>query len=236
MNKSAFHKISYGVFVVASKRGEKLNGQIANVAVQVTAEPPKIAVALNNANLTCEFVKESGLFSVSVLSQETPMPFIGKFGFKSGRETDKFSDTKHILGQTGAPIVTENAVAWFECRVTESLDVGTHTIFVGEVVDADVVSDAEPMTYAYYHQVKKGYSPPKAPTYQGEEKTGKTPEEKPAMKKYRCSICGYIYDPEKGDPDGKIPPGTPFEELPQDWTCPVCGASKDVFEPYEPTE
>ncbi|MEO0250312.1 MAG: rubredoxin [candidate division WOR-3 bacterium] len=234
MNKSAFHKISYGVFVVASKRGDRLNGQIANVAVQVTAEPPKIAVALNNSNLTCEFLKESGIFSVSVLAQETPMPFIGKFGFKSGRETDKFSDTKYITGKTGAPIVTENAVAWFDCRVTESVDVGTHTIFVGEVIDADVLSDAEPMTYAYYHQVKKGYSPPKAPTYQGEKEVSKEPSgDKALLKKYRCSVCGYIYDPEKGDPDGKIPAGTPFENLPDNWTCPVCGVTKDMFKPLE---
>ncbi|MEO0157912.1 MAG: rubredoxin [candidate division WOR-3 bacterium] len=234
MNRSAFHKISYGVFVVASKKGDRLNGQIANVAVQVTAEPPKIAVALNNGNLTCEFVKESGIFSVSVLAQDTPMPFIGKFGFKSGREIDKLLDTKHFIGKTGAPVVTENAVAWFECKVTESVDVGTHTIFVGEVLDADVLADAEPMTYAYYHQVKKGYSPPKAPTYQGEEPMSKEPSEAKALsRKYRCSVCGYIYDPEKGDPDGKIPPGTPFESLPDTWTCPVCGVTKDMFKPIE---
>jgi len=87
------------------------------------------------------------------------------------------------------------------------------------------------MTYAYYHQVKKGYSPPNAPTFQ----KGAKPEEKkePGMSKYRCTACGYIYDPEKGDPDAGIAPGTPFEKLPDDWVCPVCGVAKDMFEPYE---
>ncbi len=100
---------------------------------------------------------------------------------------------------------------------------GTHTIFIGEVVDAAVLTDEEPMTYAYYHLVKRGATPKAAPTYLKEEGGDR-------MDTYECTVCGYIYDPEKGDPDSGIAPGTPFEELPDDWVCPVCGAAKDQFE------
>ena len=103
-----------------------------------------------------------------------------------------------------------------------------HTMFIGEVVAADVLKEGEPMTYAYYHQVKRGSTPKTAPLYIKEKK-----EAVSKMAKYRCTICGYIYDPEKGDPDGNIEPGTPFEKLPDSWVCPVCGASKDRFEKVE---
>jgi rubredoxin len=102
--------------------------------------------------------------------------------------------------------------------------VGTHTIFIGELVGADVVSEGEPMTYAYYHQVKRGTTPRSAPSYIAEK------EAKPEMVEYQCTVCGYVYDPEKGDPDGGIAPGTPFEAIPDSWVCPVCGASKGQFE------
>jgi rubredoxin len=103
--------------------------------------------------------------------------------------------------------------------------VGTHTIFIGELVGADVLKEGEPMTYAYYHQVKRGTTPKTAPSYVEEKK-----EAVAKMAKYQCSVCGYIYDPQLGDPDGGIKPGTPFEKIPDTWVCPVCGASKDQFE------
>jgi len=108
--------------------------------------------------------------------------------------------------------------------VTGQMEVGTHTLFAGELVDAGVLQGGEPMTYAYYHTIKRGTTPRNAPTFVAEKK-----EEKPAMAKYECSVCGYVYDPEAGDPDGKIPPGTPFENLPDSWVCPVCGAAKSEF-------
>ncbi len=104
---------------------------------------------------------------------------------------------------------------------------GTHTIFVGELIGADVIKEGEPMTYAYYHQVKRGTTPKTAPSYVKEKK------EVAEVPKYKCTVCGYIYDPELGDPDGGIKPGTPFEEIPDDWVCPVCGAAKDEFERTE---
>ncbi len=227
MNSTAFFKLSYGLYAVSSRKGEALNGQIANSVFQVTADPPLIAISINKQNLTCDFIKESKVFTISVLSKDTPMEFIGKFGFKSGRDIDKFSDTEYREGVTGAPIVTENSIAFFEAEVSKIIDTGsTHIIFIGEIVDADNLQEGEPMTYAYYHKVKRGRAPKTAPTYIKEEKK----REDTSMKKYVCTVCGYVYDPEVGDPDNGIAPGTSFEELPEDWVCPVCGVGKDSFE------
>ena len=232
MNKKVFHKLSYGLYIVSSKKEDKFNGQIANTVFQVSSRPPTIAVSLNKENFTNEYVKESSVFTVSVLSTETPMKFIGLFGFKSGRDIDKFINLKYKIGVTGAPVVLENTVAYLECRVIKSMDISTHTLFVGEVIDADIVEEVEPMTYDFYHKVKKGLSPKTAPTYIGEEKNI-TEQKEDKMKKYKCTICGYIYDPQKGDPDSGIKPGTSFEDIPDDWVCPVCGVGKDSFEVIE---
>ncbi|MGC8816893.1 MAG: rubredoxin [Candidatus Hadarchaeum sp.] len=226
MDLKTLYKVSYGLYVVSSKFGEKPNGQIANTVFQTTSEPPTVAVCLNKKNLTHEIVQKSKVFAVSILAKDTPLKFIGDFGFKTGRETDKFQEVDYKIGVTGAPIVLDNAVGYLEAEVINSLDVGTHTIFIGKVVDAQMIKDAEPMTYAYYHEIKRGASPPTAPTYLKEEK----PAKPPAGQKYKCTICGYIYDPEKGDPDSGIKPGTPFEELPENWVCPICGADKSAFE------
>jgi flavin reductase (DIM6/NTAB) family NADH-FMN oxidoreductase RutF/rubredoxin len=217
--------------VVTSKKDGRINGQIANTVFQVTAEPPRVAVSINKNNLTHEFIKESRVFAASVLCQDTPLTFIGRFGFKSGRDIDKFEGLNYKTGETGAPIVLDNAVSYLEARVTKEMDVGTHTIFVGEVVSADVISEKVCMTYDYYHQIKGGKTPKAAATYVEEtEVAEKRKEAAPKMAKYKCTVCGYIYDPEKGDPDGGIEPGTAFEDIPDDWVCPVCGAAKDQFE------
>jgi flavin reductase (DIM6/NTAB) family NADH-FMN oxidoreductase RutF/rubredoxin len=224
MDPKALYSISYGLYVVTSRKGEKINGQTANALIQVTAEPPAIAIGLNNQNLTSEYIKESKVFAVSILSQDTPVNLIGQFGFKSGRDTNKFEQVNYKSGKTGAPILLDNTLAYLEAKVTHEMDVGTHTIFVGEIIESEVLNSGSPMTYAYYHQVKRGTTPKTAPTYRKEEK-------KPAASaKYQCKICGYAYDPEKGDPDGGIAPGTPFEDIPDSWTCPLCGANKDQFE------
>ena len=228
MNLKALHNLSYGLYVVASQKQGKLNAQIANTVVQVTSEPPTISVCINKQNLTHEFITESKVFVASVLSQDTPLFFIGHFGFKSGREVDKFKDINYRLGEAKAPIVLDHSLAYLEARVINQLDVGTHTIFIGELVGAEVLREGEPLTYAYYHQVKRGTTPKTAPSYIEERK-----ETVSKMAKYQCTVCGYIYDPELGDADGGIKPGTPFEEIPDDWVCPVCGASKDQFEKIE---
>jgi flavin reductase (DIM6/NTAB) family NADH-FMN oxidoreductase RutF/rubredoxin len=227
MNSKALQKLSYGLYVVTSKKEDKLNGQIANTVFQITSEPPTIAVSINKSNLTWEFIRESRVFAVSVLSQDTPLSFIGHFGFKSGRDIDKLDGINYNIGQTKAPIVVENAVSYLEAQVTGEMDVGTHTIFVGEVVDGDILNEKACMTYDYYHQVKRGVTPKTAPSYI-EEKEAST-----KMAKYKCTVCGWVYDPEIGDPDGGIAPGTPFEKIPDDWVCPVCGAAKSDFEKIE---
>jgi flavin reductase (DIM6/NTAB) family NADH-FMN oxidoreductase RutF/rubredoxin len=225
MDSSALHTIGYGLYIIGSRNLKRLNGQVANTLFQVTAEPPAIAVAINKSNLTHEFIKESRVFTASVLAKETPLAFIGHFGFKSGREIDKLKGFNYILGETGAPIVTDHALAFMEAKVKQKLDVGTHTIFVGELTGAEVLAEGDPMTYAYYHLVKRGTTPRTAPTYHKEKEEVTT-----KMDKYQCTVCGYIYDPEQGDPDGGIAPGTPFEKIPDDWVCPVCGAEKSQFE------
>jgi len=228
MNLKALHKLGYGLYVVGSTKGGKLNVQIANTVFQVCSEPPVVAVAINRQNLTHEFITGSKVFTVSVLSQDTPLSFIGHFGFKSGREADKLKGINYKLGETRAPIVLDHTLAYLEAAVINQVDVGTHSIFVGELVAADDVKEGEPLTYAYYHKVKRGTTPKTAPSYIEPRK-----EVAPKVAKYECTVCGYIYDPELGDPDGGIKPGTPFEEIPDDWVCPVCGASKDQFEKIE---
>ena len=224
LNTKALYKISYGLYVIGARKGDELNAQIANTVIQVSSEPPTISVCLNKNNLTHELVKKSGVFSVSVLAQDTPLSFIGSLGFKSGREVDKLDGINYKTGETGAPIVLDNALACLEAKAISAADAGTHTIFIGELVCAGVLKEGEPMTYAYYHQVKRGSTPKTAPSYIEKKK------EVIKMDKYECSVCGYIYDPEMGDPDGGIAPGTPFEDIPDDWQCPVCGASKDEFQ------
>ena len=165
MNTEALHKLTYGVYVVGSRKGDKFNGQIANTVLQVASEPPTVAVSINKNNLTHEFITESKVFSASVLYQDTPLSFIGHFGWRSGRDIDKFEGINYKMGETQAPVVIDNAVAYLEAKVTKELDVGSHTIFIGELVGADVLREGEPMTYAYYHQVKRGTTPKAAPTY-----------------------------------------------------------------------
>lgn len=222
------YKISYGMYVISSKKGNKFNGQIANTVMQVTADPPQVLVCINKENLTHQYIQESGVFSVSILDQNTPMKFIGHFGFKSGREFNKFREIDYKIGKTGIPVVTSNTLGYLECEVAMSMDAGTHTAFVGRIVEAQTLEEGKPLTYAYFHQIKGGKSPEKAPTYIKNEK--KEVKEEMKMEKYVCTVCGYIYDPEKGDPDSGIKPGTPFEEIPDDWVCPICGVAKDSFE------
>ena len=235
MNNLAFHKISYGLYVVSSIHGRRLNGQIANTVFQITAVPATIGIGINKLNLTHDYISESRKFSVSVLSIATPMEFIGRFGFKCGRDINKFEGVNYRTGITGVPIVTDHTIAFIEAEVVNEMDCGTHKIFLGLIKDCDVLTDVEPMTYAYYHIIKGGKSPKTAPTYLPEEPPAE-PKEKPKEKedkvvKYTCNVCGYVYDPTIGDPDGGIKPGTAFEDLPADWVCPVCGADKTNFSP-----
>ena len=226
MNRAALHKISYGLCPVTSGQDGKFNGQIANSMFQATSDPATVAISINKQNYTNELIKLSRKFVISILSEATPMTFIGLFGFKSGRDVNKLQNVKVKTGATKVPIILENTVSYIEVELEKELDCGTHTIFVGNIVDCDVVNDAEPLTYAYYQKVKGGKSPKTAPTYVKDESSAASH----ASASYVCSVCGYVYDEVKGDPDNGIAPGTKFEDLPQTWTCPICGADKSKFE------
>jgi len=228
MDLKALYKLGYGLYIVSSKKGQKLNGQVANTVFQITSQPPTIAVSINKTNLTYEYIRQSQVFTASILAQDTPLAFIGHFGFKSGRDIDKFKGINHKMGVTKAPIVTDHTLAYLEAKLLQEVDAGTHSIFIGKLVGAEVIGEGEPMTYAYYHQVKRGTTPKTAPSYIAEQK-----EASVKMAKYQCTVCEYVYDPELGDPDGGIAPGTPFEKIPDDWVCPVCGAAKSEFEKIE---
>lgn len=225
MNAKTLHKITYGLYIISAKQQDKYNGQIANTVFQITSDPVTIAVSINKQNLTHEYIKKSKLLTVSILTQAASMSLIGKFGFKSGREINKFEDTPFKLSPRGVPIIEESALGYLEGEVISEVDLGTHTVFIVRVTDADLTGEEEPMTYAYYHQVKKGKAPQTAPTYIKEEV-----KQLAGKEKYICTVCGYVYDPEQGDPEAGIEPGVPFEELPEDWVCPVCGVGKDSFE------
>jgi ferric-chelate reductase [NAD(P)H] len=165
INRRPLRDLSYGLYIVTSRDGEKSNGQIVNTVIQVTSDPPKVAVIINKRNLTHEYVMKSQAFSVSVLDQGTPMTFIGSFGFKSGRDIDKLSTVQFKEGMTGCPLVIQHALSVIDAAVTESVDLGTHTVFIGDVVYSEVIEEGRPLTYAYYHEHLKGKSPPNAPTY-----------------------------------------------------------------------
>jgi ferric-chelate reductase [NAD(P)H] len=165
LDKRVFRDLSYGLYIVTSRDNERLNGQIINTAIQVTSDPARVAVIINKKNLTHKFIAASGVFTVSVLEESTPLTLVGLFGFKSGRDIDKFAKVKFKTGITGAPLVIEHALSVLEAKVIDQIDLGSHTIFIGEVVSSEVLKEGRPLTYQYYHENLKGKSPPNAPTF-----------------------------------------------------------------------
>jgi flavin reductase (DIM6/NTAB) family NADH-FMN oxidoreductase RutF/rubredoxin len=232
----AFFKMSYGLYIVSAGKGSEANGYIANSVFQVTAEPPRIAATCNKDNHTAGIIKKAGAFSISVLKKEADTGLIGLFGYNTGKDKNKMASLNIRTGETGSPIVLNDAAAVFECKVVDSMEVGTHIVFVGEVLAAELLDEkAEPITYAYYRKEKNGKAPKNAPTYVAESKLKSKGEDEAAnvkddMQRYKCTVCGHIYDPSEGDPTKDIEAGTPFEQLPDDWECPVCGVSKSEFE------
>ncbi|MBN1189155.1 MAG: rubredoxin [Dehalococcoidales bacterium] len=226
MDHKALYRIGYGMYLIGAHKGENINAQVANTLFQISSDPPTLAVSINKKNLTNEYIRDSKAFAAAVLDMDTPLSFIGQFGFKSGREVNKFEGIDYKKGITGSPVVLDNTVAYLEVKVTQEVDAGTHSIFIGEVIEGEVLNDKKTLTYEYYQQVKRGTTPKTAPSYVEVKK--EEPSDRKAVK-YKCQVCGYIYDPDVGDPDGGIIPGTPFEEIPDDWTCPVCGVEKSQF-------
>ncbi len=235
MNIDAFFKLTYGLYIVSSAHGEEKTGHVSNTVFQVTATPPKFAIATNKNNQTTGVIEKSKAFSISVLQQDVDLEFLGPWGFKSGKEINKFENINYKTGETGSPIITDKCIAWFECKVTDTIDVGTHLLFIGELIDYDLLDDdAPPLTYDHYRKVIKGVSPKNAPTYLGDREEKKFEDKKKSSGEkqlYQCIVCGWIYDPDVGDPDSGISPGTEFEDIPDDWMCPICGVTKKDFKP-----
>jgi flavorubredoxin/flavin reductase (DIM6/NTAB) family NADH-FMN oxidoreductase RutF len=207
VDTKAFFKLSYGLFVLTAREGEKDNGCIINTAEQLTSTPCRITIAINKQNFTHDMIMRTGIFNVSVLTEETPFSVFQNFGFKSGRDTDKFAGYDGAeRAANGVMYTTKYTNAVMSGKVVGAFDYGTHTLFVAEVTEAKVLSAATSVTYAYYFANIK----PK-------------PQVKPAEGKvWVCKICGYVYDEAKE--------GVPFEKLPADWVCPVCKHPKSDFE------
>lgn len=215
INKNAFYSMSYGVYIISTLDGDRATGCVANSAMQITAEPATIAVSINHDNYTNGCIEKTGKFAISMLSEQSDASLIGTFGFQSGKDINKFDGVESIVKE-GISIVAD-ACGYVVCKVIDKMETATHTVFLGKVIDADVLKKEDAMTYAYYHKVVKGKSPKNAPTYIAEE-AEEVKAEGAKSEKWACGICGYEYDGE-----------VPFEELPEDFTCPLCKQPKSVF-------
>ncbi len=240
MNLETFYTLSYGLYIVSAQSEGKKNGYVANTAFQVTAEPSQLAISCNKDNLSAKIIAASGFFSVSVLEQDASQDILGRFGYKSGKDFDKFAETQYFETLHGVPVVTEGCISWFVCKLTKTFDVGTHLLFIGEVLDGNFLNkEKTPLTYDYYRKARHGRAPKNAPTYVKEKEVKQQAAKSVAKKaeksnqKWVCQVCGYIYNPAEGDPEAGVAPGTSFEELPDDWVCPVCGAEKADFKLYK---
>lgn len=222
MNTKIFRNMSYGVYIVGTMDGRRPTGCVANSIMQITSSPATIAVSMNHDNYTNPCIARSGLFSFSIMAEDSPADLIGTFGFQSGKDVDKFDGADYEMVE-GAPVL-KHTCGYVVCKVTDTLETSTHTIFLGEVIAAEKYEDAAPeMTYAYYHNVVKGKSPKNAPTYLPEETVSDasssiTDAPKGKTVKYVCQICGYVYE---GDP------------LPADYICPICKQGADKFKKTE---
>jgi len=220
MNLNAFYAMSYGVYVVSAWDEKRPTGCIANCAMQITAEPATIAISINHDNFTKKCIEKTGKFAISILSENTDPAIIGTFGFQSGKDINKFDSVKYEI-QGDMPVIAVGC-AYVTCEVIKEMETDTHTVYLGKVLEAEVLSKEVPMTYAYYHNVVKGKSPKNAPTYIAEENINSNAKEETKSEKYVCSVCKYEYD---GD--------IPFEELPDDYVCPICKKPKSFFQKQE---
>ncbi len=206
MNTKAMYKLSYGLFVLTAKVGDKINGCITNTAIQVASEPNQISFAVNKANYTHEMLMKTDVCNISVISEEADFELFKHFGFQSGKDVDKFVGfTDCALAANGVPYITKGTNAYFSINIKQRVDLGSHTLFIGEVADMEVLSEVPSATYSYYQANIK-------PKPADSKKT----EEIPAWQhKWRCKICGYEYV---------------GESLPADFICPVCKHPAEDFE------
>lgn len=203
MDEKAMYKLSYGLFVLTAKDGDKDNGCIINTAIQAASVPNQMSVCVSKANYTCDMITKTGAFTVSVLSQDANFDLFKHFGFQSGKDVNKFESFDACKrGANGIYYITEGTNAYISVKVNQTVDLGSHTMFIGEITDMEVLSDTASATYQYYLDEIK----PK-PEAVGTTEEGKTV--------WRCKICGYEYV---------------GEELPEDFICPLCKHPASDFE------
>ena len=205
MNNKAFFKLSYGLYVVSSSCDGKDSACIANTFVQVTSEPARVCITLNKNNYTTSLIENSCVYNVGVLLDDIDMDVIRRFGFQSGKYVNKFDGIDYEVDCQNIKQITEGIAASFSVKVISMTDVGTHIMFVGDVIDCKVINEGEVLTYANYHNKKNGTTPKNASSYQADtSKHG-----------WRCTVCGFILE---------------ADELPEDFICPVCKQPSSVFE------
>lgn len=208
MDFNIFRSMSYGVYIVSTMDGDRPTGCTANSIMQITSSPATIAISVNHDNYTNGCIAAKGLFAFSILAEDSDPGLIGNFGFQSGKDCDKFNNVEfETIG--GMPVVKDSC-GYVVCKVIDQMETATHTVFLGEVLDAGVYGNREAMTYSYYHKVVKGKSPKNAPTYLPEAED--VPES--GQSKYVCQVCGYIYE---------------NDSLPEDYHCPICRVGADRF-------
>ena len=204
MDTKAFFKLTYGLYVVTSKFNNEESGCVINTMTQVTSSPSQVCVTLNKENYTTQLIEKSQVFNVSVLLDEVSMDTIRQFGFQCGKDVNKFENIDYQEDVNGVKYLAKESAAMFACCVKQMIDVGTHIMFIAEVVDAKVLNDGELLTYSAYHDKKNGTTPKNAPSYIEEtQKQG-----------WRCDVCGFIYEGEK---------------LPENYICPVCKVDASHF-------
>ena len=203
MNEKTMFQLTYGLFVLTARQGEKDNGCIINTAGQVTSVPNRISIAVNQGNYTHDLILAERKFNLSILSEAADFSLFKRFGFQSGRDCDKFAGFSSMKrSANGIYYVTEGTNGFISASVEQTLDLGTHTLFIAAVDDMEILSDIPSTTYTYYQNHIKP-KPQAAP----QEKNGKTV--------WRCRICGYEYE---------------GEELPADFICPICKHPASDFE------
>ncbi|MCD7948155.1 MAG: flavin reductase [Oscillospiraceae bacterium] len=203
MDNTAFFKFTYGLFLVGVEQEGKYNGCIINTAAQATSEPPRILMTMQKKNYTTELLMQKRSAALTILSRQFPLDRIAHFGMQSGRDVPKFAGP-YETDANGNPYLADGMNARFALEVSETIDLGTHRLFLCDVSDALTLSDGVPMSYGDYRILKSGG------TLGGEAPV--------SQKKWVCSVCHYEYDGE-----------VPFEALPDDYRCPVCGAGKEHF-------
>lgn len=207
MNSKITRDITYGMYIITSK-DEKNAGCVINTVCQITnGEFPKITVSLNKNNYTNGVIRKSKKFAISVISENINPNIISTFGFSSSKEIDKFQGLK-IENIDDIPVLIDGVTGYMICEVESIIDCETHDIFIANISSENKINSLKPMTYTYYHEVIKGKAPKYALTYI-EEKI-----EHSEVEKYKCTVCGYVYE-------GKIP---------DNFICPVCGKPHEYFE------